>query len=109
MPSVRGGRVILVGIATRYGLDGSGDRIPVGARFSAHFQTGPGAHPASCTMGTGYFTGVKRPGRGFDHPPLSSAEVEGRVELCVDPFLGLRDLLQSELLFTRYESLKIFL
>ena len=30
----------------------SGDRIPVEARFSAPVQTGPGAHPASCTMGT---------------------------------------------------------
>ena len=28
----------------------SGDRIPVGARFSAPVQTGIGAHPASCTM-----------------------------------------------------------
>ena len=37
----------------------SGDRIPVGARFSAPVQTGPGAHPASCTMGTGSFPGVK--------------------------------------------------
>ena len=25
--------------------------------------------------------GVKRPGRGVDHPPASSTEVEGRVEL----------------------------
>jgi hypothetical protein len=33
----------------------SGDRIPVGARFSAPVQTGPEAHPASCTMGTGSF------------------------------------------------------
>jgi hypothetical protein len=48
----------------------------VGARFFAHVQTGPGAHPASCTMGTGYFPGVKRPGRGADHSPPSSAEVE---------------------------------
>ena len=47
----------------------SGDRIPVGARFSAPVQTGPGAHPASCTMGTGSFPGVKRPGRGADPPP----------------------------------------
>ena len=31
----------------------SGDRIPVGARFSAPVQTGPEAHPASYTMGTG--------------------------------------------------------
>jgi hypothetical protein len=40
----------------------------VGARFFAPVQTGPGAHPASCTMGIGCFPGVKRPGR--DHPPL---------------------------------------
>ena len=46
----------------------SGDRIPVGARFSAPVQTGPGAHPASYTMGTGSLPGVKRPGRGADHP-----------------------------------------
>jgi hypothetical protein len=32
------------------------DRIPVGARFSVHVQTGPGAHPASCTMGTEFFS-----------------------------------------------------
>jgi hypothetical protein len=31
----------------------SGDRIPVGARFSADVLTGPGAHPASYAMGTG--------------------------------------------------------
>jgi hypothetical protein len=31
----------------------SGDRIPVGARFSAPVHTGPGTLPASCTMGTG--------------------------------------------------------
>ena len=37
----------------------SGDRIQVEARFSAPVQTGPGAHPASCTMGTGSFPGVK--------------------------------------------------
>jgi len=37
----------------------SGDRIPVGARFSAPVQTGPGAHPASFTIGTGSFPGVK--------------------------------------------------
>ena len=32
-------------------------------------------------MGTGSFPGVKQPGCGVDHPPPSSAEVEGRVEL----------------------------
>jgi len=44
-------------------------RIPVGARFSAPVHTGPGTHPASYTMGTGSLPGVKRPGRGVDHPP----------------------------------------
>ena len=41
----------------------SGDRIPVRARFFAPVQNGPGAHPASCAMGTGSFPGVKS-GRG---------------------------------------------
>jgi len=46
----------------------SGDRIPVGARFYAPVQTGPGAHPASCTMGTGSFPEVKS-GRGVTLTP----------------------------------------
>ena len=46
----------------------SGDRIPVGARFSAPVQTGSEARPASYIMGTESFPGVKRPGRGVDHP-----------------------------------------
>jgi len=32
-------------------------------------------------MGTGSFPGVKRPGRGVDHPLSSRAEVKERVEL----------------------------
>jgi hypothetical protein len=51
-------------------------KIPVGARFFSHAQTSPGAHPTSCTMGTVSFPGVKRPGRGSDHPPPPSAEAE---------------------------------
>ena len=65
-------------LAGRYG-----DRIPVGARFSAPVQTGPGAHPVSYTMGTGSFPVVERPGRGADHPPPSRAKVDGRVELYI--------------------------
>jgi len=37
-------------------------------RFSVPVQTGPGAHPASCTMGTGSFPGVKS-GRGVTLAP----------------------------------------
>ena len=70
--TVAGGRDNSVGIATRYRLDGPGIESPVVARFSAAVQTGPGAHPASCTMGTGSFPGVRRPGRGADQPHLSS-------------------------------------
>jgi len=44
------------------------DRIPVGARFSAPVQTDPGAHPATCTLGTGSFPGVKS-GRGVTLTP----------------------------------------
>jgi len=62
------GRDISVGVATRYGLNGPGIESRWGARFSAPFQTGPGAHPASYTMDTGSFQGVKWPGRGVDYP-----------------------------------------
>jgi hypothetical protein len=41
----------------------------VGARFSASVQTGPGAHPAFYTLGTGSFPGAKGSGFGVDHSP----------------------------------------
>ena len=47
----------------------SGDRIPVGPGFSAPVQTGPGAHSAFYTIGTGSFLGVMRSGRGADRTP----------------------------------------
>jgi hypothetical protein len=52
----------------------------VGAGFSAPVQTGPGAHPASCTKGTGSFPGVKN-GRGVTltpHPLLVLWSRKGR-------------------------------
>ena len=63
-----GGPGSSVGIATELRTGRSGDRIPVGTRFSAPVQTGPWAHPASCTMGTGSFPGVKS-GRGVTMTP----------------------------------------
>jgi hypothetical protein len=66
-----------------YGLDDRviGVRSPAGARyFSSNLcvQTGSGAHPASCTMGTGVPLpgGKARQGRDADHSPPSSVEVE---------------------------------
>jgi hypothetical protein len=54
----------LVGTMTGW----SGDRILVGARFSAPAQTGPGVHPSSCTMGNGSFPGVES-GQGVTLTP----------------------------------------
>ena len=34
-----------------------------------YVQTGPEAHPASYTMGSGSFPGVTGPRRDVDHPP----------------------------------------
>ena len=59
----------------------SGDRILVGARFSAPLQTGPGSNPAFYKMGTGSFPWVNWPLRGVNHPPPSSTEVKERVDL----------------------------
>jgi len=53
------GRDSSVGITTGYGLDVPGIKSRWGARFSSHVQTGPEAHPASCTMVTCSFPGVK--------------------------------------------------
>jgi hypothetical protein len=48
----------------------SGDRTPVGERFSALVQTVPGTHPASYTIGPVPISrGIKRPGRGVYLPP----------------------------------------
>ena len=70
------GRDCVVGIATCYGLDGPGIESRLGARFSSHVQTGRGAHPAICTMGTGSFRAIKQPELGVDSLPH---EVEERV------------------------------
>jgi hypothetical protein len=53
-------------------------------------MTGHGAYPTSCTMGAGFFPGVKRPGRGVDHPHPSSAEVKEGAELYLySPYMPL--------------------
>ena len=76
------GRDSSAGIATRDGLDDSGNESRWGGtRFSAPVQPGPGVYPASCTMSTGSFPGVKRPGRGADYPPPSKCRGHERVEL----------------------------
>ena len=53
---VIGGPSNSVGIATDYRLDGPVSN-PGGDEIFPPVQTGPGAHPASCKMGTGSFPG----------------------------------------------------
>jgi len=65
-----------VGIATGYGLDGSGDRIPVTGEifFSPHLSRPALGHvqrPIQRVPGLSRGVGVKRPGRGFDCPILA--------------------------------------
>jgi hypothetical protein len=72
---------------TRLRAGRSGDRIPVGRDFTA-VQTSPGTHPASCTMGTGSFPVVKRPGRGADPSPHSNAVVMKEESYTSTPPMG---------------------
>jgi hypothetical protein len=72
-----GSRGSSVSIVADYGL---GVRSLTEADFSSSFcvQTGSGAHPASCIMGTGGLLpgGKAWPGRNADHSLPSSAEVK---------------------------------
>jgi len=58
-----------VGIATGYGRDDPGIESGYGRDFPLPSRPALGAHPASYTIGTTSFPGVKRPGGGVDHPP----------------------------------------
>jgi hypothetical protein len=72
-----------VSIVSGYGLDDRAIEVRslAGAKdFSSNLcvQTGSGAHPPSCAMGTGgpFPRAKARPGRDADHSPPSSAEVK---------------------------------
>ena len=72
---------------------------PDGPRFPALGQTRPGAHPASCTVGTRSFSWVKRPGLGADQPASSCAEV--------NIIRGFRGLFEDELYLLQVRSLHL--
>ena len=68
---LRWGSTVGVAIATGRTFRGS---KPGGGEILRAVQSGPGNYPAShCTMGIGSFLGIKRPERGADHSPFSSA------------------------------------
>jgi hypothetical protein len=78
-----GSRGSSVSVVSRYGLDDRAIEVRSPAEskeFSSILcdQTGSGAHPTSCPMGTrGPFPGGKAPaGLDADHSPPSSAEVD---------------------------------
>ena len=81
------GRDSSVGITTRYELDGPGIDSGVD-EISARVQTEPKAHPTSYAIVSGSFSGVRRPGRGVDHPPPYRAEVKESVELILYSLFG---------------------
>ena len=93
------GRDSSVGIAARYGLEGPGTESQWGRDFPP-VQTGPGAHPASYTMGTGSFLGVNRPKRGVDRPPHLAPKLKKEYSYTSTPPLGLRGLLWMNCTFT---------
>jgi len=103
LPSLRLSKQTWTGYRSRYSnslrAERSGDRNPVGERFSATVQTGPGLYPVFYKMGTGSFPGVKRLERGVDRTLPSGAEVKERVELYLYPSpppMGFRGLFQGE-------------
>jgi len=68
----------------------------VGRRFSAPVQTSCKAHLAAHAMGTGSILGVKQPGHGNDHPPLSSAFMaSSRVNFTAQKMLIIEKIVRS--------------
>jgi hypothetical protein len=86
------GRDSSVVIVTRYGLDGPGIESRWVVILSVHFQTGPGAHPASYTMSTESFPGAKRHGHDPDHIPHLAPRLKKEYINTFTPPLGLRGL-----------------
>ena len=62
------------------------------ARFSVPVEIGPGYHPASYSMGTGYLPGVKRQVRDADHPHHLVPKLKKEYGYTSTPPLGHRGL-----------------
>ena len=77
------GRDSVIGIATRYGLDGPGNESRWagggGGLFPPPALSARGPTQPPVQWVPDLFAGSKRPGRGVDHPLPSSAQAEERV------------------------------
>ena len=82
------GRDSADGTATRYGLDGPGIESWWWRGFPHPTRPALGPTQPPIQWVPALFPGVKRPGRGIDHPSSSSAEVGGRIELSLPPPSG---------------------
>ena len=80
----------------------SGNRIPVGPRFSAPVQIVSGTHPASFTIRTGSFPWIKRQGHGVDHPPYLAPRLKKVQSYNFPPPLGFRGLFKVKFTFTLF-------
>jgi hypothetical protein len=76
----------------------------MGERFSAPVQIGPGAHPASCAMGTWSFPRVES-GRGLTLTPHPLLVPRSKKQSRAIPLLSLRAFVAYELLFRTRELL----
>ena len=68
-------------MATRYELDSPGIESWWGRVFPYPFRPDLGPTQPPVQWIAGLFPGVKRPGRGADHPARSNDEIKERVEL----------------------------
>ena len=94
----------VVGIATRYGLDGPG--IKSRWRRDFLYPSIPAVGPPSLLY-NGYrvsFLWVKRPEPRIDYPPLSNAEVKERVDLYLYSPLGLHGLFYGKFYLYLYRK-----
>jgi hypothetical protein len=76
--------------------------MPEGARFSAPVQTGPEIHPASYTMGTGSFPGVRRQRRGVERTPHLAPRLKKGYRYTSTSHLRLHGLFKGELYLPIY-------
>jgi hypothetical protein len=105
------GRNSSVGIARRYGLDGPGIKSRWGRRatFSAPVQTGPGVPPSlPHNRYRVSFPGVKRPGRGVNHPPQLAPILKKVQSYASTPSLGLHGPLWGKL-YLLYSKMSRFI